>query len=67
MKKFISGLVVLAALVAFAAPEHKAEAQVVYSYSCCDSAGNVRCLLNNGPFPIGNTCFCYGQGYGVVC
>jgi len=36
-------------------------------YTCCDAMGNSRCMINNGPYPIGSTCGCWGQGYGVVC
>lgn len=67
MKKVIAVVLALAALVCVVAPVQKAEAQVVYSNYCCDGYGNHRCVMANGPFPIGSSCFCNGQGYGVVC
>ena len=36
-------------------------------YYCCDAWGNSRCVINNGPLPLGTSCGCWGQGYGVVC
>lgn len=53
--------------VALLGPSAPAEAQVIYSNYCCDGAGVHRCVMVNGPFPIGTSCFCNGQGYGVVC
>ena len=34
---------------------------------CCDMFGNSRCVVAIGPNPIGGSCFCPGQGYGVIC
>lgn len=33
---------------------------------CCDAFGNRRCQLVE-PMPLGSSCFCIGQGWGVVC
>ncbi len=33
---------------------------------CCDQFGNRRCGLVQ-PFPLGSSCFCFGQGYGYTC
>jgi hypothetical protein len=41
-------------------------AQVIYSKKCCDSDAVVRCYLINWT-PVGNSCFCPGQGYGYAC
>jgi hypothetical protein len=38
----------------------------VYGAFCCDGAGVHRCEIVN-PTPVGNGCFCPGQGYGFVC
>lgn len=65
-RKIIGSLLALAALVAVAAPEQKADAQVVYTRQCCDAGGNVRCILVNWT-PVGNDCYCYGQGWGYAC
>lgn len=43
-----------------------AEAQVILSRKCCDNNGYVRCILVDWT-PVGNPCFCYGQGYGTTC
>jgi hypothetical protein len=67
MKKLFA--IAFAALVGVAVlgPTKTADAQVVYSNYCCDGYGNHRCVMNNGPFPVGAACFCYGQGNGIVC
>ena len=66
MKKVIASVLAALSIAAIALPEHKAEAQIVlWSNRCCDSWGNVRCIIN--PTPVGNGCFCYGQGTGFVC
>ena len=67
MKKLFA--VVIAALVGIAVlgPTPIAQAQVVYGSYCCDGYGNHRCVINNGPLPVGGGCFCYGQGSGYVC
>jgi hypothetical protein len=36
-------------------------------HQCCDAFGNARCSISNGPLPMGSSCFCYGQGYGLIC
>jgi len=33
---------------------------------CCDAFGNRRCG-GNMTLPLGSSCFCPGQGYGIVC
>ena len=66
MKKIIVAILALAIGVVVLAPANKAEAQVVYTRGCCDLAGNLRCGLINWT-PVGNACFCPGQGYGVAC
>jgi hypothetical protein len=64
MKKIIT--VILAALAIFAAaPSTSVEAQPVYVGYCCDGGGFRRCVIN--PTPLGNPCFCYGQGWGYAC
>lgn len=40
--------------------------QVVYGAFCCDGSGIRRCEVVSAA-PIGNGCFCPGQGYGFVC
>jgi hypothetical protein len=36
-------------------------------YYCCDQVIYARqCILVN-PIPVGNSCFCQGKGWGVVC
>ena len=47
--------------------ENACLAQVAWGWACCDGGGNVRCGLNNGPFPVGSVCVCFGQGHGWVC
>lgn len=68
MKKFIS--VVLFGAMAYCmfgvSVEKPAEAQVLYGAYCCDNSGWRRCMLDF-PAPVGNTCFCRGQGYGWTC
>lgn len=66
MKKLFGLLLALAVGVAVIAPSTPAEAQVVYSRQCCDGAGVVRCYLVNWT-PVGNACFCPGQGWGTTC
>lgn len=67
MKKFFAVLMVgVLAMCATIVEEQPAQAQVVVSNRCCDSAGNIRCVLG-AFYPVGNGCFCYGQGYGWVC
>lgn len=66
MKKFIAviGFVMVAIFVC--APTLESEAQPAMSLRCCDGYGNIRCSLENWT-PIGNPCFCYGQGWGYTC
>lgn len=33
---------------------------------CCDTFGNRRCG-GNISLPLGSSCFCPGQGFGIVC
>lgn len=67
MKKFITGLFAILAISAVTiTSEPKADAQIVYGRICCDGYGNGRCVLDAW-YPINSGCFCYGQGYGVVC
>jgi hypothetical protein len=40
--------------------------QVIYSRKCCDNSATVRCILVDWT-PVGNPCFCYGQGWGYTC
>jgi hypothetical protein len=47
----------------FSKPE---PAQVIYSKKCCDSDAVVRCYLINWT-PVGNACYCNGQGWGYAC
>lgn len=65
-KKIIGSLLVFAVLVAVASPSRNADAQVVYSRQCCDANAIVRCYLINYT-PVGNACFCPGQGWGYTC
>lgn len=67
MKKVITFLITVSVVFCIASSTEKpAEAQyVVYSRYCCDGFGNVRCVIN--PTPLGNPCYCYGQGAGYTC
>jgi len=66
MKKLIGFVLALVIGIIVIAPVHEAEAQVVYTRKCCDGNNNVRCVLENWT-PVGNSCFCYGQGWGYAC
>ena len=66
MKKIITALLAIAALVVVMAPSHKAEAQLTYGGYCCDGNGVRRCVLVN-PAPVNSGCFCVDQGTGIVC
>ena len=57
-------MIALAGLIV-ATPTKEADAQVVLGAYCCDGGGVRRCVI--GLTPIGNACFCYGQGWGVAC
>lgn len=48
------------------APKPEKIEQVLMSLKCCDGTGTVRCIL--GAYtPVGNACYCYGQGWGYTC
>lgn len=68
MKKFF-GLAMFAllafTLVSIQVPE-EADAQPTHSKQCCDGYGIIRCRLINWT-PLGNDCFCPGQGWGYAC
>lgn len=67
MKKLFAVLFVTFVGFMIFAPEQSAEAQpVVVSNRCCDAWNNVRCIQVNFT-PVGNPCFCNGQGYGHTC
>jgi hypothetical protein len=67
MKKLFAGLFAVVVGIAVIAPEQKAEAQVIlYSNQCCDAYNVVRCIQVNMT-PVGNACFCNGQGWGHTC
>jgi hypothetical protein len=66
MKKLFGILLAAVIGVAVVLPEQKADAQVVYSRQCCDGNGVIRCYLVNWT-PVGNSCFCPGQGWGYTC
>lgn len=67
MKKLFAILFVAFVGVATIVPEHNAEAQQVpLTVKCCDGYGYVRCQLVNWT-PVGNSCFCPNQGWGVAC
>jgi hypothetical protein len=34
---------------------------------CCDGFGVARCPIIAQPGPVGTPCFCFGQGWGVIC
>lgn len=71
MKKLFAFVIVACVIVGAGLTASNVEAkyqkveQVLYGGYCCDSWGNIRCSI---PFsPVGNGCWCYGQGAGVVC
>jgi hypothetical protein len=67
MKKIIAGLfAVLVVGAVTLASEPKADAQVAVGRVCCDGYGLGRCVLPDF-WVLGSACYCYGQGYGVVC
>ena len=66
MKKVIGTLLVFVIGIVVLAPAKPAEAQVTYTLNCCDSSAVIRCTLINWT-PVGNPCFCYGQGWGYAC
>jgi hypothetical protein len=34
---------------------------------CCDGFGIARCPIIAQPGPVGTPCFCFGQGWGIIC
>ncbi|MDP3097480.1 MAG: hypothetical protein Q8M86_06005 [Syntrophales bacterium] len=34
---------------------------------CCDGFGIARCPIVAQPGPVGTACFCFGQGWGIIC
>jgi hypothetical protein len=34
---------------------------------CCDGFGIARCPIIAQPGPVGTSCFCFGQGWGIIC
>lgn len=47
--------------------ENNIEQYPPLGYYCCDTVIYARqCVLVN-PIPVGNSCFCQGKGWGVVC
>lgn len=34
---------------------------------CCDGLGIARCPIVAQPGPVGTACFCFGQGWGIIC
>lgn len=67
MKKVISLFLVLGIVVGATMTSKSVEAQpVVVSNRCCDNNGTIRCITSNYT-PVGNPCFCYGQGWGTTC
>ena len=66
MKKIISLIITILAVVGCGITQDTREAQVIYGQFCCDGGGVRRCILNT-PLPIGSGCFCYGQGNGYTC
>lgn len=64
MKKLVSFIIAAMTVALMASTQARAEGQLaVY---CCDGYGVHRCVLEN-PVPPGNSCFCFGQGYGIAC
>jgi len=67
MKKIVIALFTLLAIGSVTlTSEPKAEAQVPVGRACCDANGYTRCILPDF-WTLGSACFCYGQGYGLVC
>lgn len=66
MKKLFTGIVAFALCLAIVAPERQADAQVVVTNRCCDTANVIRCFTPTVA-PLGTPCFCYGQGNGHSC
>jgi hypothetical protein len=65
-KKIIETLISLVTAFAILVPSAPANAQVVYTRKCCDASGSVRCILVDW-MPVGNSCYCFQQGYGYAC
>jgi hypothetical protein len=66
MKKIITFVVAMSAIVCVAGSEKQAEAQVPVGMYCCDGMGYRRCILDAW-YPLGSICYCYGQGNGWTC
>jgi len=76
MKKYLLSLgIILAGFITLNTSNAKAETtskemnqspNILWGAYCCDFYGNRRCALNDW-YPVGNPCFCYGQGNGYVC
>ena len=64
MKKLI-GLLLAGCIFAIVIPPLQEAKAQIYTNRCCDAGGFVRCVIN--PSPLGTSCFCYGQGWGVTC
>lgn len=61
----VSAPALAAQAVAAPGPKPAPQPEQALGGYCCDSAGYRRCVIN--PSPVGTSCFCYNQGYGVVC
>lgn len=48
-------------------PEGGTEPAIPRQAHCCDGFGNSRCPIVAGTTRLGASCFCPGQGYGVIC
>lgn len=61
----LTALIIAVVLFLAFVPEPASAQYIVYTQRCCDGAGYVRCFIN--PTPVGNSCYCYGQGWGYAC
>ena len=66
MKKVFAALFAVAIGVVVFCPAQESDAQVLLSRKCCDTGNNIRCFLDDW-YPVGDGCFCPGQGVGHVC
>lgn len=68
MKKIIALLLSIFVVTLLLCGSHssEAEAQPIMTLQCCDADNIVRCRLVNWT-PLGNPCFCSGQGWGHAC
>jgi hypothetical protein len=46
--------------------ENQSKVKILFSKQCCDGDNVVRCILINWT-PLGDPCYCYGQGWGYAC